>query len=141
MRNIDTVELHVDDRLLSREHTTYTRPMSTDSAHRINRSPQNTKLIHRSSMNYVIGGNQKKTPPILPPSGGLDETDGAAGDALLIEGVCSKSSITSASSTSKFLTLTCMYRKQSIQRTSLLHTYSRPAFQCCKLIKLGCAWE
>ena len=53
-------------------------------------------------MNYVI--SPKMTPPILIASGGQDETDGATGgDAGLMDGVCSKTSITSVSSTSMFL--------------------------------------
>ena len=52
-------------------------------------------------MNYVI--SPKMTPPISVVSGGLDEVDGATGgDAALMDGVCSKTSVTSISSTSKF---------------------------------------
>lgn len=98
-RNLDVVEVYNVDSGVQRD---YARPMSTDSAHRINRSPLNTKLVHRSSMNYVISPN--KTPPISVASGGLDETDGATGgDAGLMDGVCSKTSITSVSSTSMYL--------------------------------------
>ena len=92
-RNLEPIEVYVDDKVLR----DYARPMSTDSAHRINRSPQNTKLVHRSSMNYVI--SPKKTPPSSAVSGGLDETD--SGDVLLMDGACSKTSATSVSSTSK----------------------------------------
>ena len=93
-RKLDALEVYVDDRA-PRDHI---RPMSTDSTHRINRSPQNTKLVHRSSMNYVI--SPKKTSPTSVTSGGLDETDG--GDMALMDGVCSKTSVTSVSSTSMF---------------------------------------
>ena len=52
-------------------------------------------------MNYVI--SPKKTPPVSITSGGLDEMDGATGgDTVLMDGVCSKTSVTSVSSTSKF---------------------------------------
>ena len=52
-------------------------------------------------MNYVI--SPKKTPPISVTSGGVDEIDGATGgDTVLMDGVCSKTSVTSVSSTSKF---------------------------------------
>ena len=79
-----------------------------DSTHRIDHAPQNTKLIHRSSMNYVLGGNPMKTPPplgvhssSLSPAPGQDELDGL-GEAIAME-KCSKSSVTSFSSTSKCL--------------------------------------
>lgn len=49
-------------------------------------------------MNYVI--SPKKTSPTSVTSGGLDETDG--GDMALMDGVCSKTSVTSVSSTSMF---------------------------------------
>ena len=52
-------------------------------------------------MNYVIG--PKMTPPVSVVAGGLDEADGATGgDVGLMDGVCSKTSVTSISSTSKF---------------------------------------
>ena len=64
-------------------------------------------------MNYVMGGAQTKTPPplsvvpasSLSPTSGLDDTDGATalgggGEVATGEG-CSRSSITSFSSTSE----------------------------------------
>ena len=77
------------------------------STHRINRSPQNTMLVHRDSMNYVTsdGGHVKSRPssitPMTPvtPMIPFDEVDGIG--ELTMPEVCSKSSVTSFSSTSK----------------------------------------